>query len=110
MLTTVLSIKHGDIKKTSAVHQAPKSTRGDIKKSFTLHQAPKSYTKSGPAHMLSAYHRLNVVPPKRLEAAVAAYKGTVTASPTTFDEVYLVTITIGEQSFDVSFDTGTSDL
>lgn len=82
------------------------TTHRDVKKSFTLHQKPKSYFKSGPAHILSAYQRLDARAPEDLKTAVAINKGTVNASPSKFDSAFLVPITIGGQTFDVFIDTG----
>lgn len=92
MFATVLSIPH-------------RHTR-----SFTLYQTtPKPYIKSGPAHLLSAYQRLNATVPEKLKTAAAVNNGNVIASPSESDAAYLSLITIGQQTFDVAVDTG-SDL
>ena len=82
----------------------------ESKKSFTVHQTtPRADINSGPAHVLSAYQRLDKRAPENLITAAAVNNGTVEASPTEWDAAYLCSITIGSQPFDVAIDTG-SDL
>ncbi|MCJ1465744.1 Type I transmembrane sorting receptor [Pseudocyphellaria aurata] len=85
--------------------------RRDIKKEFTIEQTvPKPFVPSGPAAVLSTYNKFNVPAPEDVVAAAAANDGTAPASPTAFDSQYLTPVTIGGQTVNLDFDTGSADL
>lgn len=85
--------------------------RKDIKKQFTVDQTvPKSFILSGPAAMLSTYYKFNALVPEDVIAAAAANDGTVAANPTEYDSQYLTPVTVGGQTLNLDFDTGSADL
>lgn len=83
----------------------------DSKTTFTLHQIEsKSSVKSGPAAVLSKYHKFNLRAPENVQSAVADNHGTASASPVEFDGKYLTPITIGGQTLNLQVDTGSDML
>lgn len=81
------------------------------KTSFTLHQIESNYSvKSGPAALLSTYHKFNRPAPENVQKAAAVNHGTITASPSTNQAAYLTPITIGGQTFNLIIDTGSDFL
>lgn len=79
--------------------------------SFIVHQmVPKPFKKSGPAEILSTYGKYNASAPENVVKAAYANDGTVSADPTLYDTQYLSPVTIGGQTLNVDFDTGSSDL
>lgn len=78
---------------------------------FKLHQSiPKPFMLSGPSSVLSTYRKFKATAPKDVVAAAANNDGTVTASPEQYDSEYLCPVTIGGQTLNLDFDTGSSDL
>ncbi|KAL8709381.1 MAG: hypothetical protein Q9220_005875 [cf. Caloplaca sp. 1 TL-2023] len=78
---------------------------------FIVHQTtPKPFKKSGPAAMLATYGKYNAAAPEDVVKAAAANDGTVTTTPTQYDSEYLTPVTIGGQTLNLDFDTGSSDL
>ncbi|KAL8726268.1 MAG: hypothetical protein Q9166_006814 [cf. Caloplaca sp. 2 TL-2023] len=78
---------------------------------FIIHQTiPKPFKKSGPAAILSTYGKYNASAPEDVVKAAAANDGTVTTTPTQYDSQYLTPVTIGGQTLNLDFDTGSSDL
>ncbi|MCJ1428718.1 Type I transmembrane sorting receptor [Sticta canariensis] len=79
----------------------------DCKKSFTLHQIESTVSvKSRPAAPLSTYHEYKRRAPENVKSAAAVDHGTVIASTSDFDKVYLTPITIGGQTLNLLIDTG----
>lgn len=89
-------------------------------KRFTVPQgAPKLPGKkiAGPialARVYGKYAKLGANAPKKVDAAASAAAatddGTVTASPEQYDQAYLESVTVGGQTLNLDFDTGSSDL
>ncbi|KAL8689839.1 MAG: hypothetical protein Q9224_004550 [Gallowayella concinna] len=78
---------------------------------FIVHQStPKPFKKSGPAAVLSTYIKYNATAPEDVVNAAAANDGTVTTTPTQYDSQYLTPVTVGGQTLNLDFDTGSSDL
>ncbi|KAL8784261.1 MAG: hypothetical protein Q9213_004083 [Squamulea squamosa] len=78
---------------------------------FIVHQTiPKPFKKSGPAALLSTYGKLNASAPEDVIKAAATNDGTVSANSAQYDSAYLVPVTIGGQTLNLDFDTGSSDL
>lgn len=94
-----------------ALASASPLERRDIKKEFTIEQSvPKPFIQSGPAAVLSTYNKFNVPAPEDVVTAAAANDGTVTAVPTNFDSQYLTPVSVGGQTVNLDFDTGSADL
>ncbi|KAL9004349.1 MAG: hypothetical protein Q9188_002843 [Gyalolechia gomerana] len=80
-------------------------------KDFVIHQSVrKPFIKSGPAAVLSVYGKYNATAPEDVIKAAAANDGTVSANPEQYDSQYLTPVTIGGQTVNLDFDTGSSDL
>lgn len=80
-------------------------------KDFIVHQSvAKPFKKSGPAAVLSTYAKYHATAPEDVVNAAAANDGTVTTNPTQYDSEYLTPVTIGGQTLNLDFDTGSSDL
>ncbi|KAI4164493.1 MAG: hypothetical protein LQ342_001806 [Letrouitia transgressa] len=84
-----------------------RAAKGD----FIVHQTVrKPFIKSGPAALLSTYGKYNATPPEDVVKAAVANDGTVTTTPEQYDSEYLTPVTIGGQTLNLDFDTGSSDL
>ena len=80
-------------------------------KTFTFFEnVPKTLVKTGPAALAGAYNKYHVPVPANVAAAAASNDGSVAASPGQYDEEYLCSVTIGGQTLNLDFDTGSSDL
>ncbi|KAL9606639.1 MAG: hypothetical protein Q9179_000225 [Wetmoreana sp. 5 TL-2023] len=80
-------------------------------KDFIVNQSVrKPFKKSGPAAVLSTYEKYNAPAPEDVVKAAAANDGTVTTTPEQYDSEYLTPVTIGGQTLNLDFDTGSSDL
>lgn len=79
-------------------------------KDFIVHQTVRKPLKSGPAAVLSVYGKYNATAPSDVIKAAAANDGTVSANPEQYDSQYLSPVTIGGQTLNLDFDTGSSDL
>lgn len=78
---------------------------------FTVDQTvAKSFIKSGPAALAATYAKFGKQAPANITAAAANNDGTVAADPTQYDSEYLCPVTIGGQTLNLDFDTGSSDL
>lgn len=78
---------------------------------FTLNQSiQKPFMLSGPSAMAKVYAKYGKEVPAVIAAAAANNDGTVTASPEEYDSEYLCPVTIGGQTLQLDFDTGSSDL
>ncbi len=81
------------------------------KTAFTVHQTvPKPFIKSGPAAVAAVYAKYGATPPKDVVDAATSNDGTVTTNPQQYDSEYLTPVTIGSQTLNLDFDTGSSDL
>ncbi|KAG8528086.1 uncharacterized protein KY384_007002 [Bacidia gigantensis] len=78
---------------------------------FTVPQSVKKpFVKTGPAALAALYRKYNKVAPHAVKTAATNVKGTVPASPEDYDSEYLSTVSIGGQTVNLNFDTGSSDL
>ncbi|KIW71976.1 hypothetical protein PV04_00201 [Phialophora macrospora] len=78
------------------------------KKGFTLAQSVAKPYQAGPVALQKTYLKFNMAVPDAVKAAAA--DGSVTATPEQFDAEYLCPVTIGGQTLNLDFDTGSSDL
>lgn len=81
------------------------------KSAFTVHQSVrKPFIKSGPAAVAAVYVKYGKTVPVDVAQAAASNDGTVTTTPEQYDSEYLTPVTIGGQTLNLDFDTGSSDL
>lgn len=81
------------------------------KKPLTFHQIDSNVSiKSGPAAILSMYHKFNKSAPNHVQNAAAVHCGTVIASLIKADAAYLVPIAIGRQTLNLEVNTGLDSL
>lgn len=81
------------------------------KETFSVHQTiPKPFIKSGPAAVAAVYKKYGATAPPDVIAAAAANDGTVTTTPEQYDSEYLTPVSVGGQTLNLDFDTGSSDL
>jgi len=82
--------------------------RAATKAAFTVEQSvPKPFL-PGAAQLMRAYQKFGVDVPASV--AAAASDGSVTATPEQYDSEYLCPVTIGGQTLNLDFDTGSADL
>lgn len=86
-----------EVRNTNAAFSVPQSV-------------PKPFVKSGPAALASLYGKYGKEAPADVKAAAANNDGTVTSSPESYDEEYLCPVSVGGQTLNLDFDTGSSDL
>ena len=78
---------------------------------FSVHQTvPKPFIKSGPAAVAAVYGKYGKKAPQDVIDAAASNDGTVTTTPTQYDSEYLTPVSIGGETLQLDFDTGSSDL
>lgn len=80
----------------------------NTKKGFTIKQAVPKPFQAGPVVLQKAYNKFNKAAPENVKAAAA--DGSVTATPEEYDAEYLSPVTIGGQTLNLDFDTGSADL
>ncbi|MCJ1404702.1 Type I transmembrane sorting receptor [Xylographa trunciseda] len=81
-------------------------------KSFSVTQVVKNpgFIKSGPAAMAAPFLKYGKTMPAEVALAASTADGTVVATPTEYDSEYLCPVTIGGETLQLDFDTGSSDL
>lgn len=86
--------------------------RADVNKDFVVRQSwvQKTTVKSGPKAYASVFAKYGKEVPADVAAAAAANDGVVVTTPTIYDSEYLTPVTIGGQTVNLDFDTGSSDL
>ena len=78
---------------------------------FRLDQTvQKPFILSGPSAMAKTYAKFGKAVPEVIAAAAASNDGTVTANPEAYDSEYLCPVTVGSNTLNLDFDTGSSDL
>lgn len=77
-------------------------------KTFSLVQSVAKPFQAGPVALKKVLQKYKVSVPGNI--AAAAETGSVTASPEQYDAVYLCPVTIGGQTLNLDFDTGSADL
>ncbi|KIX97696.1 uncharacterized protein Z520_06474 [Fonsecaea multimorphosa CBS 102226] len=80
----------------------------ETKKGFTLVQSVAKPFQAGPVLLQKTYLKYNSPVPADVKAAAA--DGSVTATPEQYDAEYLCPVSIGGQTLNLDFDTGSSDL
>ncbi|GAB7354981.1 hypothetical protein MBLNU459_g5593t1 [Dothideomycetes sp. NU459] len=86
------------------------------KKAFTVNQVKGGMKKvlAPPIEMIKVYAKYSKVGAKApsgvAKAAVAAQSGTVAATPESYDMSYLCPVTLGSNTLNLDFDTGSADL
>lgn len=81
------------------------------KAAFIVEQnVAKPFILSGPAQMAQVYAKYGKPMPEMIKLAAANNDGTVITSPTEYDSQYLTPVSIGGQTLNLDFDTGSSDL
>lgn len=81
------------------------------KQAFRLDQTvEKPFILSGPAALAHTYSKYGKAVPPVIAVAAANNDETLVANPEQFDSEYLSPVTIGGQTLNLDFDTGSSDL
>lgn len=80
----------------------------ETKKGFTVAQSIAKPFQAGPVALQKTYLKYNQAVPQSISAAAA--DGSVTATPEQYDAEYLCPVTIGGQTLNLDFDTGSADL
>lgn len=107
-------MRYSQLTLASALLYLSMTSAGPIEKrgsTFTIHQnVAKSSYKSGAQALANVYGKYGKAVPDNVAAAAANNDGTVTATPQQYDSEYLCPVTIGGQTVNLDFDTGSSDL
>lgn len=93
---------------SSAVARPAPSSQATTRKGFTFEQSVPKPFQSGPQRLQQTYLKYNSAVPPAVKAA--AESGSVTANPEQFDEEYLCPVSVGGQTLNLDFDTGSADL
>jgi aspergillopepsin I len=80
------------------------------RKGFTINQSVPKPFQAGPVVLQRAYRKFNLAVPEDVSRAAQAQDGTVSATPEQFDSEYLSPVSIGGQTVNLDFDTGSADL
>ncbi|KAI9660618.1 MAG: Type I transmembrane sorting receptor [Bathelium mastoideum] len=70
----------------------------------------RTVARNGAGALKKAYLKYSKTIPSPVEKAAAAQSGTVTTTPTADDEEYITPVTVGNESLNLDFDTGSADL
>lgn len=94
------------------VSAVPAPSPAQTHKGFTVHQIHKSsgVIKSGPRVNAEAFLKYGKPLPADVKAAAATQQGTVAANPEEYDSEYLSPVSVGGQTVNLDFDTGSADL
>jgi aspergillopepsin I len=92
----------------AAATPLPLDATAAANKGFTIHQNIAKPYAPGPVALMETYIKYNITVPTDVKAAAA--DGTVGAIPEPFDSQYLSPVSIGGQTLNLDFDTGSSDL
>ena len=85
--------------------------RSKVNKDCTFRQSVrKPGLQSGPKAYASIFAKYGKEPPAAVKAAAANNDGIEITTPTEYDSSYLTPVTIGGQTVNLNFDTGSSDL
>ncbi len=83
----------------------------DKRKTFSVSEVAVPKKAVHPAHHLAkAYAKYHKAVPANIQKAADGETGSVAANPTSGDEEYLVQVTVGQDTLNLDFDTGSSDL
>ena len=93
---------------TALVASAKPIPQAGIKTGFTINQSVAKPYQAGPVVLMNALTKYGATVPA--DVAAAASTGTVTATPEQYDAEYLCPVTIGGQTLNLDFDTGSADL
>lgn len=107
-LTSVAVVASAGLSIAAPAANYPRST-------FQIKQvAAGKVVKNGPLALMKAYNKYAhvgaVAPSNVVQAAAAAQTGSVTATPEQYDESYLCPVSVGGQTLNLDFDTGSADL
>ena len=93
---------------TAFVASAKPIPQAGIKTGFTVNQSVAKPYQAGPVVLQNALQKFGASVPS--DVAAAAASGSVTATPEQYDAEYLCPVTIGGQTLNLDFDTGSADL
>ena len=77
---------------------------------FTINEAVPKPFQAGPMVLMNALSKYGASISQDVVDAAAASQGSVTATPEQYDAEYLCPVTIGGQTLNLDFDTGSADL
>ena len=78
------------------------------KQGFSIQQTVRALPQSGPRHLARLYSKFKAETPS--DVITALTNENVAATPEAYDSRYLCPVTIGGQTLNLDFDTGSSDL
>lgn len=88
-----------------------------FKKGFTVPRVATGHTNKAAVSYLKAYSKYGKTAPVELQKAAAGSTasgasgtGSVSANPQQYDSEYLCSVTVGQDTLNLDFDTGSSDL
>ena len=108
MLSLSILLAASALTSTTLAKPIPVPQATSTKKGFTLAQSVEKPYQAGPVALAKTYLKFNLEVPTNVLAAAA--DGSVGATPEQYDAEYLCPVTIGGQTLNLDFDTGSSDL
>ncbi|KAI9711245.1 MAG: Type I transmembrane sorting receptor [Bogoriella megaspora] len=70
----------------------------------------RKFTRNGAQSVMKTYQKFSKTVPSHVQAAAAAVSGAATTTPEPNDQEYLTPVTVGNNTLNLDFDTGSADL
>ena len=107
MLSFTIMLAASALTKTAVAKPIP-VPEVETNKGFSIAQSVAKPYQAGPVALQKTYLKYNTAVPEAVSAAAA--DGSVTATPEQYDAEYLCPVSIGGETLNLDFDSGSADL